>query len=546
VVFLRGQTPSSRSGGLEIEDLKRMIDAPKGDLFFLYWANSSLDMLAAKAFYDACKNPLEVFYELGDENIDETGCPRPEAFSTGKYLVLFGGPSVQPTVKYYEDAKATLVLISTINSTHVAYTTSHGEIIGKNIINVLEFDEHHDTLMMEFFIDGYGRKVFICYGWQWQGTLAAATYIVKKIIPHIDQYHCPFYIFRWIDTNNDYLPETDEVLGEKQEYVSVQAVLHRAADPNVAKWFADACHSRGISITWYVTPEDNGKLASILKEFMNQGDDIELSLGPIFFNQMRPEERMQLVNEYLTNFKRQFEFYPTLIEAYYIDAFTLNYIASCFPFIKGAVGYVNHEEFCDELKTAGAYYMPYYPSRFNALVPGKGEDKTPIVMLPFAHRDISNNILHRDVRYNLSPQDGTSVVGNWTTYFENLFRAYLNGWDQFGLAFYLIDLTYEPLPKGIIEKNLDFIRTQIESQNCRSILDKDFVKWFSETYTDSPCYRWIYDDPIQNDFSSVWYFTDKERVGRIVGRLSETRRFTDGIQEECYNEPVYVYDNSFN
>jgi hypothetical protein len=542
-VFLIGGQKQSRGGeNLAISDLERLADAPRGDLFFLYWTNHSSDMLAAKSFYDACKNPSEIFYEPGDNTVDETGYPRPEAFGRGKYLVLFGGPSVQPITKHYEDYNVTPISISAIDSTHFVCINSQGREI---FIYSLEFDEHHDIFIIEFFVDKDGRNVFVCYGWGWQGTFAGATYLVQKITRNINDYQHPSYVFRWADTNNNCVPEANEIFEEKQVYTSVQVTLHRTADQNTVEWFADACHSQGLNVTWYVVPEGNGKLTSLLKGFMNLGDDVELSFGPVFFSQMGIEERTNRVINYLNDFKRQFEFYPTLVEAYYIDAFTLSYIASHFPFIKGAVGYANHEEFCDGLKTAGAYYMPYYPSMFNALVPGEGEDKIPIVMLPFAHRDLSNNVLFHDVRYNLSPQDGMLLVDNWRQYFDNLFKAYLDGWDQFGLALYLVDLTFLPLPRATIEEDLNFIHAQIESQSCRNILDKDFVKWFSEKYVDSPCYRWIYNDPRTDNFSSIWYFTHKERVGQIFGKLSEIREFSYRIEEACYDEPVVNYDNSF-
>lgn len=397
---------------------------------------------------------------------------------------------------------------------------------------------------LEFFVDSYNRSVFICYGWDWQGTSAGATYMVDKMIPIIDQYQKPFCIFRWVDSNNDYIPQADEILEEKQRYVNIQAMLHWTADPEIVNWFANACHSRGLKITWYVMPEHNSMLAPLLKNYTGSGDDVQLSLGSEFFNGLDPEERLLVVNEQLANFKKQFGFYPSLVEAYYIDAFTLNYIASRYSFVEGAVGYVNHEEFCDGFRAAGAYYMPYYPSKLNALVAGKGNDRIPIVMLPFVQRDISNNILHHDVRYNLSPQDGVLVVSNWREYFEKLLDAYVNGWDEFGLASYLVDLTFEPLPKEVIEKDLDSICHEIELNNCTNIMDKDFVEWFKGRFTDSPCYTWTYNDPDNGGFLSVWHFTDEGREGGVVGQFEQTMEFANKTPEGCYNKRVDLYDNS--
>lgn len=535
--------PTNNDGMIGIRDLKLLINAPEGDVDFLFWVNKTSDALAAKDFYSRCRGPQLRYYQLGDDLVDEKGCPRQETFGNGKYLVLFGGPSVQPVVKFYEDNSQTPVVISFVNATHFAWTTRQHEVISKDIMSVQEFDLHHDTFMFEFFVDNYGRKVFVSYGWNWQGTVAAVTYLVKVVIPSINDYKNPYYTFRWADTDNDCIPEPREIIEERPKYVSIQAVLHWTANPQVVEWFANACHSRGLNVTWYVDPIRNQNLTEVLKQYVHSGDSVQLSFSSVFFNEMTPTERLLTVNEHIIEFQRQLGFYPSLIEAYYIDAFTLNYVASRFPFVKGAVGYVNHEEFCDGLKTAGGYYMPYYPSKLNSMVPGKGANKIPIVILPFVERDISNNILHNDVRYNLSPQDAALLVDNWQEYFGNLFSAYLNGWDQFGLASYLVDLTYAPLPEDIVERDLSFIRDQIEQQNCKKILDEDLVKWFGERFADSPCYRWMYNDPIKDEYSSTWYFTDKQRTGWINNSLIENREFLNEVEEGCYFKRVYPYEN---
>jgi hypothetical protein len=536
---------SSNEASVQISDLRKLVNATDNQVYFMYSASGASDMLAAQVFYDACAHPSEVFYQTGDQNVDNMGCPRPEVFGPGKYLVFFGGPLVQPAVKYYEESGQVPVAITLINSTDMAWISRQGGEVNRNIVNLMEFDPHHDMFVLEFFVDTYGRNVFICYGWSWQGTSAGAKYLVEIMLPIIDQYTSQFYIFRWVDTNNDYVTEANEVFEQKEKFVSVQAFLHWGASPETVVWFANACHSRNLTVTWYVDPEYNSNLTSLLKGYTNSGDDVELSFGAVFFNKLTPEERLATINQRLAEFKVQFGFYPSLVEAYYIDAFSLNYVASQFSFIIGAVGYVNHEVSVDGLRTAGAYYMPYYPSKLNTLVPGTGENKIPLVILPFIQRDISNSILYQDVRYNLCPQDGSLVVNDWTIYFRNLLDAYLNGWDQFGLAFYPVDLTFNPCPRELIEADLEFIHGQIQSQNCTGILDKTFTEWFRARFADSPCYRWVYDDPNGQGFSSTWYFNYEERAGQVVDHFSEIRSLVSNTEEGCYYKQVYPYDNSF-
>jgi len=330
------------------------------------------------------------------------------------------------------------------------------------------------------------------------------------------------------------------------KYVSVQAVVHRAeVDQNVLKWFADSCHSRGLNVTWYVNPVNlNETIISLLKTYSSLGDDAELSFGSIFFNEMNPEKRLEHVDSYVTAFRNVFGFDPALVEAYYIDAYTLSYIDSHYPSVKGSVGYVNHEIFCDNFKSAGAYYMPYYPSKYNALVPSNDtKNKLDVVMLPFIHRDVTNCVIKESVNYNLNPQDGYPTVGDWSLYFRRLLYAFIDGWDQFGLALYLIDLTYPYIPMKVIEEDLDRIRDIVQLRKCSNVLDSEFVEWFRLKFEMSPNYKWVYRDPISEDFSSVWYFTPVNRTGYVDGRLFEFSSFINE-PEKCFGDAVFPYDNS--
>lgn len=259
---------------------------------------------------------------------------------------------------------------------------------------------------------------------------------------------------------------------------------------------------------------------------------------------MEPKKRLEHVDRYVAVFRNIFGFDPVLVEAYYIDAYTLSYIDFYYPSVKGCIGYVNHEVFCDNFKSAGAYYMPYYPSKYSALVPSNStENKLDIVMLPFIHRDITNCVIKKSVLYSLNPQDGYTTVGNWSLYFRRFLYAFIDGWDQFGLALYLIDLTYPYVPMKVIEEDLDRIRDVVQSRKCSNVLDLEFVEWFRSKFEMSPHYRWVYRDPISETFSSVWYFTPVNRTGYVDGRLFEFSSFVSGY-EECFMDSVRPYDNS--
>jgi hypothetical protein len=328
------------------------------------------------------------------------------------------------------------------------------------------------------------------------------------------------------------------------KYVCIEALIQARVDKATISWFAFQSHSKNLKVTWYVQPNIlDAWTVSVLKDFVLQGDAVELSFGPVFFNVLAPKERVQLVNTQMSAFKDLFGHYPTMVESYYVDAYTLDYVSVSYPSVKGGVVFVNHESYADGFKSAGAYYMPYYPSKLNTLTPGVGVDKTDFVALPFLQRDIGNCLVHDSNLFNLDPQDGVQEVQAWRSYFRSLLNAYLNGWDSYGLALYMIDLSYPIFPGSVIAEDLADLQNKIISGNCTSLLDSEFVSVFKSDFSESPKYDWVYSDPLSGSFTNHWSFSSERRFGYVSGRFFEGKSYSHGY-EACYYEAVVPYDNS--
>ena len=328
------------------------------------------------------------------------------------------------------------------------------------------------------------------------------------------------------------------------KYVCIETVIHTEVNKTAMVWFAQQCHSKNLKITWYVQPNIlDAETAAVLMSFVGQGDAVELSFGPVFFNSLAPENRVQLVDMQMSAFRNLFGRDPTMVESYYVDAYTLNFLSLNYSSVKGGVVFVNHESYADDFKSAGAYYMPYYPSKHNTLTPGTGEDKTNFVALPFLQRDLGNCLLHNSNLYNLDPQDGTQKVPTWRSYFRNLLDAYLDGWQNYGLALYMIDLSYPIIPNGEIAEDLTDIGNEIVSSNCTNLLDSDFVSVFKSRFSESPEYKWIYTDPLSESFTNYWYFSPERRFGFAGSHLVDGKTYSHDY-EPCYFRIVFPYDNS--
>ena len=182
--------------------------------YFLYPQNmGSLDYQSAKNISNALTNHslTELYYQPGDPFVDSDGCPKPEAIPPGECIILVGGPSTQACVKYYEVTKQAPLIVK-LRGGNVWWETRNGEIADETLTALANLDSHHDIFIVEFFKDRHHRNILICYGLNWQGTLLAGQYFSQVVYPKISDYEEPYYILKWVDSNNDASPTIDEVV----------------------------------------------------------------------------------------------------------------------------------------------------------------------------------------------------------------------------------------------------------------------------------------------------------------------------------------------
>jgi hypothetical protein len=554
-VFIRVEIQNNivETHSSSLSEVEKVFDSSSNSVYFMHPEDNPGDQMLYDTAMNLCRNQpqVEVFYKLNDLYVDSEGLPRPNVFSHGESLIFIGGPYSQPCVEYFEQSHQAPCSFA-INSSHVWWEKKDGSLLNGSVFSISEFDEHHDVFLLEFFIDSYGRNILTLYGYGWRGTWIAVEYLSKTVLLNASKYDEAAYVFRWTDSNNDGIPAVEEVSASLEKFVSIQVTLQSTVNLTRLEWLAQEAHQRELRVTWYigVYSLDSG-VVSLLKDYMAQGDSVQLSFGygagstDAFFNRMIPEERLQYVDRCMGMFKRTFGYYPSSVESYYIDADTLHYISLKYQSVKGAIAYVNHEVFTDGFCSAGAYYMPYYPSRRNTLLPSQGEDKIDIVTMPFIQRDIGNCVLGSSVNYGLSPQDRHKVSGNGTSYFSSLFDSYITGWDQFGLALYLLDLTYAYFPLESIEEDLTYIKSRVDRGTCVNILDTEFLSWFKDKFQESPSYRWVYPDPGGASRFFEWFFSVEDRSGYADGQLIESRVYDRSKYEECLEKEINPYDNSF-
>lgn len=151
---------------------------------------------------------LQYYTEGLDTNnnfVDQTS-GRPLGFA-GMGIVTFGGPLVNPVVKYAESNGTTSANRAPIRFYDGGDTFFFQHWDGSSIagasLPASVIDHDHDMFVIETYGDGYGRYMMVCYGFGWKGTYAAGKYFHTTIYPNLGLYDVSWTIVKWQDTNND-------------------------------------------------------------------------------------------------------------------------------------------------------------------------------------------------------------------------------------------------------------------------------------------------------------------------------------------------------
>jgi hypothetical protein len=124
-----------------------------------------------------------------------------------KAVAISGGPAVQVLVKYYEKNKIAPVYHKVDNGKSYWYCRNGTRID----ISGITPTSQNDMFVIEHFLDPQGNAVLAIYGFEGRGTFAGARFFKTVIHPNIRDYTHSYYIYHWLDLNNDYFPDLNEI-----------------------------------------------------------------------------------------------------------------------------------------------------------------------------------------------------------------------------------------------------------------------------------------------------------------------------------------------
>ena len=203
-----------------------VFQAEKNQAYFIFAdphrmtrAVATYDVASGNLIYGACQNTQNIGFDTNAQLVSQEENTRGRLLLSNKTISLFGGWSPHWCVDYLQRNNLTPVsFVAPIENgkVHFKFVVTQ---TSKVIVDVTQGDvdfEWEDYFVIMTLTDENNNHVFVFYGFDWKGTWAAGIY-VKEIMSTISSYTSQYYIFHWSDTNNDGIPQPEEVspvLGE--------------------------------------------------------------------------------------------------------------------------------------------------------------------------------------------------------------------------------------------------------------------------------------------------------------------------------------------
>lgn len=265
--------------------------------------------------------------------------------------------------------------------------------------------------------------------------------------------------------------------------------------------------------------------------------------GSAFLSGYEREERKKLIDQAFTKFKQVFDYYPTSVGAWWIDAYSLEYMYTKYAINSALI--VADQYSTDNYQIWGQYFgTPYYPSKKHALHPAQTkEDKLPVVMMQWAVRDPVNGYGKgvEESTYSLQANDYIDYHKQNIKYFSSLIDIYTKQpFNKVSQVVVGLENSYSWEKYGSEYKKQ--IETLVEKEKIgqfRVVTMSDFAKWYKNAFPDfSPTQLIVAEDPLGGDKKTVWFMNPYYRVGWFFNRdgsvFRDIRQYIDGEEELCF------------
>lgn len=237
----------------------------------------------------------------------------------------------------------------------------------------------------------------------------------------------------------------------------------------------------------------------------------------IFLSGYSQPDRIKLIDVYMNHFYEIFGYYPKVVGAWHLDAYSLKYLSDHYSVMTAVI--CDEQYSTDNYRLWGGYLgSPYFPSKYNFLVPAAGrEDRINLVLTKWAQRDPFNFYGTR-VESNYSVQvNDYSFFGFNTNFFKDLISEYSNGdFNEFTQTNIGLENDYNLIDyKNEIKNSYQALRSIESKNNLKFVSSVDFAQWMFSRYSfTNPAYFFKTND-ITGKRSGIvyWYQNPIYRIG---------------------------------
>ncbi len=257
-----------------------------------------------------------------------------------------------------------------------------------------------------------------------------------------------------------------------------------------------------------------------------------------------PSDRIKLIDSAFNKFKQTVGFYPKAVGAWWIDAYSLDYMQKKYGITSSMI--VSDQYSTDNYQIWGQYFStPYYPALKNALHPAQTVDnKIPVVMLQWAPRDPVNSYGNGvfESTFSVQPNDYIDYHKLDAKYFTNLLDLYQSQkFNKFSEVVVGLENTYQWSNYSAEYQNqMQVLANQRNSGKISLITMDGFASFYKQAFPDlSPTQIIVGSDPLGTDKKVVWYMNPYYRAGWFYNNegalFRDIRQYVDGQEELCFS-----------
>jgi len=234
-----------------------------------------------------------------------------------------------------------------------------------------------------------------------------------------------------------------------------------------------------------------------------------------------PEEREQLADVYMSDFKQIFGYYPKSVASWFIDAHTLNYLSQKYKIVASAN--CKDQYGTDGYTMWGGYWnQAYYPSKINSYMPAQNESNqipVPIFRMlgsdPVRQYDTGLGSDRQGV-ITLEPvyKDGGGDA-DWVNWY---FKEFVEGSSMeyaYTQAGQENSFTWDAMSKGF-EIQLPLIARLRDEKKVKVETLAESGKWFRENYKTTPATSVTVNKDLKgSDRKTVWFNSRFYRINLL-------------------------------